>query len=205
MTHSIAASDQRYRGRPREFDMDEALDAAILVFRERGYNATSIADLRDATGLTAGSLYKAFKDKRGIFVAALDRYIAFREEALSRHLREAYTGRDKVLAMIRSYAEVSHGIEGRRGCMVVGGLTDVDTFDEALARRFHQALERIERKLVTFIEEGMADTSLAANLDAPSSARYLLCVVEGLRVLGKRGSRARDIEAVVKQAMRVLE
>lgn len=184
--------------------MDKVLDAAILVFRERGYNATSIADLRDATGLTAGSLYKAFKDKRGIFVAALDQYVASRDEALSHHLREARTGRDKVLAMILSYAEVSHGIEGRRGCMVLGGLTDVDTFDEALARRFHRALVRVEQKLVAFVEEGMDDASLPADLDAPSSARYLLCVVEGLRVLGKRGSRARDMDAVVKQAMRAL-
>jgi TetR/AcrR family transcriptional repressor of nem operon len=63
----------RVRGRPREFDMDDALDQAIRIFRERGYNATSIGDLTDAMGLASGSLYKAFKDKREMFLAAFDR------------------------------------------------------------------------------------------------------------------------------------
>ena len=71
---SSPALAARGRGRPREFDIDEALAKAILVFRERGYHATSIADLTAAMGLAAGSVYKAFKDKRAVFLAAFDRY-----------------------------------------------------------------------------------------------------------------------------------
>lgn len=204
MARSPTAFTQRQIGRPREFDMDQVLDAAVQVFRERGYNATSIADLRAAMGLTAGSLYKAFKDKRAIFVAALDRYIASREAALARCLSQAHTGRERILATLRSYADTAHDAEGRRGCMVLGGLTDIDTFDPALARRFHQALARTERRFVEFIEQGIRDGSLPNHLDAPSTARYLLCVVEGLRVLGKRGARADEINAVVDRAMHAL-
>src|SRR6218665_3263436 len=65
----------RSRGRPREFDRDEALDRAIRIFCQRGYHATSIGELGEAMGLTAGSIYKAFKDKRAVFLAALDRAI----------------------------------------------------------------------------------------------------------------------------------
>ena len=62
----------RPRGRPREFDMDKALDQAIRVFSEQGYHATSIGDLIDAMGLASGSIYKAFRDKRAVFLAAYD-------------------------------------------------------------------------------------------------------------------------------------
>ena len=205
MDTSITNAKSRPAGRPREFDMDQALDAALLVFRERGYNATSISDLRAAMGLTAGSLYKAFKDKRAIFIAALDRYIQSREAELARHLESARTGREKVLATLRCYGDVSHDVEGRRGCLVLGGLTDIDTFDAKLAHRFRQALSRIEQLFTGFIELGIQDGSLPDHLDVEMSARYLLCTVEGMRVLGKRGANAAEIEGIVLQAMRSLD
>ena len=68
----------RGRGRPREFDVEAALDAALRVFSERGYHAASISELTEAMGLAAGSVYKAFGDKRGIFLATFDRYRAVR-------------------------------------------------------------------------------------------------------------------------------
>ncbi|MDA4634974.1 TetR/AcrR family transcriptional regulator, partial [Escherichia coli] len=68
MTETIASDTMRGRGRPREFDMNEALDKALRVFSERGYHATSIGNLTDAMQLASGSVYKAFKDKRGVFL-----------------------------------------------------------------------------------------------------------------------------------------
>src|ERR1700733_16129953 len=73
----------RPRGRPREFDMDVALDQAIRVFCEQGYSATSIGDLIDAMGLASGSIYKAFRDKRAVFLAAFDRYVSLRNAQLA--------------------------------------------------------------------------------------------------------------------------
>ncbi|MGG2478048.1 TetR/AcrR family transcriptional regulator, partial [Rhizobium sp. BR5] len=66
--------EQRHRGRPREFDIERALDGAIRVFSRRGYHATSVGDLTDAMELAQGSLYKAFKDKKAIFIATMERY-----------------------------------------------------------------------------------------------------------------------------------
>ena len=64
------------RGRPREFDTDEAIKSAMGVFWSFGYHATSLPELLDATNLSRGSLYAAFGDKHGLFLRALDRYIA---------------------------------------------------------------------------------------------------------------------------------
>ena len=82
----------RLPGRPREFDTDAAIDSALLVFRERGYHATSIKELSDATGLTAGSLYKAFGSKNGLFLAAFDRYTRTRSAALRQRTEAARSG-----------------------------------------------------------------------------------------------------------------
>jgi AcrR family transcriptional regulator len=65
---------KRPMGRPRAFDVNRALDCAISVFRERGYDGTSVDALQAATGLTAGSIYKAFGSKRDLFAAAYERY-----------------------------------------------------------------------------------------------------------------------------------
>lgn len=115
----------RLPGRPREFDTDAAIDSALLVFRERGYHATSIKELSDATGLTAGSLYKAFGSKNGLFLAAFDRYTRTRSAALRQRTEAARSGRDKIAAVLRFYAESSHGPEGIRGCLVVASATEL--------------------------------------------------------------------------------
>lgn len=204
MKNETSPQASRQVGRPREFDMDAALDNALLAFRERGYNGTSISNLCEATGLTAGSLYKAFKDKRGIFMAALDRYIEVRNVALSRWLASARTGKEKIIATLNCYAEASSEREGQRGCLVVGGLTDIDTFDDGMAKRFRDALARIEQLFRDFLQLGIEDGSLHAELDIATTARYLLCMVEGLRVLGKPGASQADTAAIVAQAARVL-
>src|SRR6266403_5867536 len=93
---SSSVTVSRGRGRPREFDIDTALDKAARVFRERGYHATSIADLTEAMELASGSVYKAFKDKQAVFLATFEREGMKRGEALRRVLSVAKSGRDGI-------------------------------------------------------------------------------------------------------------
>ena len=140
---TLAPEDlSRSRGRPREFDMDAALDKALLVFSERGYHATSISELTEAMGLTSGSVYKAFKDKRGVFLAAFDRYRAIRRGKISESMVGAETGRDKLRALLGLYAVSSHGESGRRGCLVVGSANEISTFDPEAATPEHPELRQ---------------------------------------------------------------
>ena len=137
----ITTSYRRGPGRPRQFDMNMALDAAIVLFRERGYHATSLAELGSVMKLTVGSIYKAFTDKRAIFLAALDRYIDLRTVELKRRLEAERSGLDKLRAMLGFYAESSHGAEGRLGCMVVGSATELTLFDAEMAARVTASLK----------------------------------------------------------------
>ena len=104
----------RVRGRPREFDMDKALDRAIRVFCERGYHATSIGDLIDAMGIASGSIYKAFHDKRAVFLAAFDRYKSLRNDQVDQVVRTSKSGRERLRDVLAfDLARLNDGPLGR--------------------------------------------------------------------------------------------
>lgn len=199
-----AAKQPRAPGRPREFDMNVALDGAIQIFRERGYHATSVGDLGAAMELTAGSIYKAFADKRAVFVAALDRYIHLRNAQLQSRIDAELTGRDKVRAVLQFYAESAHGVEGKRGCLVAGSATDLATFDSEVAGRVVAALQRLETMLCRLIRLGQTDGSITSTLDSGASACALLSLIQGFRIVGKTGRSRAHMTAAADQAMRLL-
>lgn len=195
---------RRSRGRPREFDLDEAIDRALLLFRERGFHATSLNDLSAAMQLTPGSIYKAFDDKRSIFLAALDRYTA-RRDARSKQLVEAEsTGFDKLRALLDFYADAAHNDEGRRGCLVVGGVVELATLDPDMSVRVKAAFKRVEQSLLALVQLGQADGSVSSSVDAKATARTLLCVLQGMRLIGKTGRTRAEMRGVATQALRLL-
>ncbi|WP_407181129.1 TetR/AcrR family transcriptional regulator [Bradyrhizobium sp. STM 3562] len=192
-------------GRPREFDLDEALDKAIGTFSENGYHATSLGKLTAAMEIAEGSLYKAFGDKRGVFLAAFERYVVLRSERLAQELAGARSGRAKVRAVLATYAEYSHGKLGKRGCLVVGSAVDLASSDPEMAKRVVAVLAGHERRLVEFIREGREDGSISSHVDAGVTARLLLCVVQGMRVLGKTGRSREEMASLVDGALKLLD
>lgn len=184
--------------------MDVVLDQAVGVFCERGYHATSIGDLTAAMGLASGSVYKAFKDKRGVYLAALAHYKARGDARLHAALARAANGRERVQAALTYYAEASHGQHGRLGCMVINGAAELATFDDELARWVAVALRRNESLLATALRDGVADGSVPPHVDPAPTARLLLCLIQGMRVVGKTGGTRKDMLALVDIAMKTL-
>ncbi|MEM5399768.1 TetR/AcrR family transcriptional regulator [Paraburkholderia unamae] len=194
----------RSPGRPREFDLETVVDGAVRVFRERGYHATSVGDLSEATGLTAGSLYKAFGDKRGVFLAAFDHYVTTRNAELRHRLGKQSKASEKIRVIFLFYAESSHGSEGRRGCLVVSSATALATFDDEVATRIEAAMRRTEEMLRELLQQGQKDGSVAAEIHVPAMARTLLALLHGFRLIGKSGRTQRDMLAAADEAMRLL-
>ena len=202
---AFLSTESRGRGRPREFDMDAALDKSVRVFRERGYHATSIADLTQAMELASGSVYKAFKDKREVFLAAFDREGRTRREKLRQVLETANSGRDRISIALKFFAESSHGLEGKRGCLIVGTAAELATLDAGFARRVTAALRQSETLVRDLIRQGQADGSIPADIDSRITARLMLCLLQGMRVIGKTGRSRKEMMAVAEAAMRLLD
>jgi AcrR family transcriptional regulator len=184
--------------------MDTVLDSAVQVFRERGYHATSVGDLSEATGLTAGSLYKAFGDKRGVFLAAFAHYVEARNAALRRRLDRQSNGYEKIRAVLHFYAQSSHGSEGRRGCLVVSSATALATFDDEIGAQVEAAVRRTEDLLRRLLQQGQEDGSIARHTDVAATARVLLAVLQGFRLIGKAGRTRNDMVAAADQALKLL-
>lgn len=194
----------RTRGRPREFDLDTALDRAILYFREQGYHGVSIADLSAALQLSSGSIYKAFHNKQGLFTLALERYVHLRGEQIAEITAKAATGRDALRNVLAFYAESSSAREGRGGCLIVMAAVELASSDEQVRGRVARALQLNEQRLVRLIQTGQADGSIASQLDADRLAQMMLALMQGMRVLGKTGQTQEVMEAMVEQAMALL-
>jgi AcrR family transcriptional regulator len=192
-------------GRPREFDTEGALDRAITRFSEYGYHGTSISDLNACLVLTSGSIYKAWGDKRGLFLAALDRYMLLRGEAISACLAGENTGREKIEALLKHYAWLSGEAVGRTGCLVIETAVELALADAEVAALIAAQQHRREVQLLRLIEDAQRDGSVRSDLNAAMFAKMLLALQQGMRVLGKTGVRDEDMQGVVAELMRLLE
>ena len=106
--------------------------------------------------------------------------------------------------MLAYYADMSLGEDGRRGCLVVAAAAELSTFDPEMADLVAAALGRVEARLLGLVRLGQADGSIPSYLEAVVTAGALLCVLQGLRVVGKVGRTRAELMAVVEQALRVL-
>lgn len=195
----------RQRGRPREFDVDLAIDKAIGVFSERGYHATSVGDLTQAMELTQGSLYKAFKDKKDIYIAAVERYKLVQSRRFEAAVQTGRNGREKLLAGMNFYADACVGPSGGQGCLVVGAAADLASLDDDIARVVRGAIDARENILGRLVREGQADGSVSNTKDAAALAKTALCIIYGMRVVGKTGLTKAELSSVVDVAMKVFD
>ena len=191
------------RGRPREFQLEAVLDSAMLVFREKGFHATSMSDLSKAMQLTTGSIYKAFSDKNQLFTQVFSRYLSLRNSDLRSRLATCETGLSRLEALLVFYAESVRDIEGQRGCLVAGSAVELQTLDKDLADAVSEALMRNLNNIQLLIQQGQQDGSINAELNADATASLMLCIVLGMRVAGKI-PQTRPDESIVPLALKIL-
>ncbi len=180
------------------------MDAAISVFRRRGFHGASLSDLGQAMGLSPGSIYKAFADKRAIFRAALDRYITLRATELRAKLDRQPDGLARIRAFLDHYVVSATGLEGRAGCMVINAAVDASSEADAAARAA-SSLSDLESLLAGLIREGKRDGSIRPDLDDAATARMILSLVQGFRVVGKLGRERADLEPAAEQLILLLQ
>jgi len=187
--------------RTPEFDDDEVLDAALQAFWHKGYQATSLTDLLEATGLARQSLYNTFGDKRALFLASLRRYADIGIGRLS----EALEG-GSVRAAIRGvFEDALRCAERDQGCFLVNASTELLPRDPEVGRLVASAMGRQERAFADALRRGVREGELHLTpRRIAQTARFLVGALQGLRVMVKAtpGSPAlRDVVAVALRAI----
>ena len=190
--------------RPREFDEEAVLDAAVQCFWEHGYEATSVRDLIEKTGITGASLYNAFGDKRALYQRALDRYV---EDSVVDRIRrcEALAPREAIGAFFDEIVRRSLADRQHKGCMLVNAALDVAPNDLGFQRIVAAVLIRVEQFFLGRIEAGQADHTITRSLAAKTLARHLLGVLMGVRVLARVRPERALLDGVVSGALALLD
>jgi TetR/AcrR family transcriptional repressor of nem operon len=189
--------------RPRTFDEDRAIDAAIRVFWASGYKATSTQDLCEATGLGRSSIYNTFSSKRDLFDRALRRYMDSSTEIQLELIQDAELPiRERVRRILWAAIEPDPGAPA--GCFVVNTLVELGPTHPDITELLNRDHAVKLAALTTAIRAAQVTGEVDADQDAAALADYVFTVLTGLRVAARRGSPAACQQAVAEAALRAI-
>ncbi len=186
--------------RPVAFDRAYVLQQAINVFWLKGYKATSIKNLVDATGLQPGSLYAAFGDKRGLFLAALDAYFADMRKTILTVLHGNMPPLDRLRAFFAELVRQSCDDPERKGCLLINTLSEIPLQDTEINSRLQRMFAEVERELNGLLAEAIRNGDLPEQ-DAEALAKYLVAGIFGLRIFNKMQPDPRSLEDVADRLL----
>jgi TetR/AcrR family transcriptional repressor of nem operon len=200
---SRTTQDDRARlPRPREFDEDTALEAAMRRFWAAGYTATSVRDLGDAMRLGPASVYNTFGDKRTLFTRCLDRYLDANMRARIARVEKTLPPRQAIEAFLAEIVERS--LESRLGCLLANAALEVAPHDPDIADIVAERMDELEAFFRRCVRAGQRDGSISSDADAADVARLLLTTVMGLRVLARGHPKRSVLEGAARAALSVL-
>jgi AcrR family transcriptional regulator len=191
----------RVMGRPREFDLERALDHAIEVFWRNGYEGTSISDLTEAMGINPPSLYAAFGNKEQLFRKALERYVEGPACYVKESLAEP-TARQVVESLFRGGIEMLTNPKYPSGCFAVQSALACG--DEASGVRDELSVRRktLELALRRRFQEAVKARDLPAKTDAAALAGFVSAVIHGMAVQAAGGAKRKDLKRVAELALK---
>jgi AcrR family transcriptional regulator len=191
-------------GRPRGFDEDAALEAAMRAFWEKSYEGASIADLTEAMGINRSSMYAAFGDKESIFHRVMERY----REGPMTYIRQALAEpslREVVAGLIRGTAEFLSTPGNPRGCLSIQGALACGTAAEPVKQSIIDWRKSGEAALKKRLQQAQSEGELAAGIQPADFARYMSSVMAGLGVQAANGATRAELRRVAEIALRCIE
>jgi len=188
-------------GRPREFDVDKALDLALQVFWRKGYEGASMADLTETMGITKPSLYSAFGNKEELFRKALDRYVdgpgGYFQVALAKP-----TVRAVVEHLLFESADAVTDPNHPPGCLAVQGALSCGDAAESIKQELMSRRAKGELDLRQRFERAIAEGDLPPGSDAADLAAYLSAILQGMAVQAAGGTTREQLRKIAEMALR---
>lgn len=183
-------------GRPKEFDVDEAVDAATQAFRERGYEATSTQDLCDATGLCRSSIYHTFGSKRELFERSLTRFTEQQTADLVELLHSDRPVPERLHALFDAVIAA-----GPDGCFTVNAMVELAGRDDELTACARRGMTSLRDELRCAIEAGQAAGEIRTGASAGELADFVQTTIAGLQVLARGGADRRTMRHAATVAL----
>jgi AcrR family transcriptional regulator len=196
---SLDCVPARSRGRPRAFDRDAALNAAMRIFWTRGYEATSISDLTDALGIGSTSLYAAFGSKDELYAEALTLYCTSFEHLVFGRFRTAATARAAAAAFLRDSAAAMTGADADlpHGCMATLAFDGHSELYEVMRSTRASGAAILKRRF----DDAVAQGELRSTVDTVKLSSFVQTVQSGMAIRARDGASRAELEAVAEMAM----
>jgi len=204
MVQKYRGAAPRPRGRPREYDPDDALRRAVEVFWKTGYSATSLDTIAAATGMNRPSLYAAFGDKRALYLKALAHY----QSLAATELREIFAG-DGPLGetLMRVYeAALRLYLSGgqARGCFAIGTATSEAVADSQIRAMLAEGTRRLDRAFEARIKAAQQAGEIPPEADASALASLASATLHTIAIRARAGVSREELVAIARKAVAVI-
>ncbi len=183
----------------KQFDIDETLERAMQVFWRQGYRATSVKDLVSAMGIHPGSLYPVYGNKRALFIRALRHYEAMFLSRFDDYARE-HSPRHAIIAIFEDIVADAMRNPDYSGCLLANTTLELAPHDAEVARIVATGQGKTERFFLDRIRAGQASKEIPVSVSPTQTARVLLGLLNGLRVLARGKPERPVLQALVRHA-----
>lgn len=191
--------------RPREFDEQNAVDAALRLFWSKGYQAASMNDLMDAMGLSRSSFYESFGTKRDVLLVALRRYGASSMTGLIEPLLRPGAGRAEIEETFARMVKHVTGPEGQRGCFVNNCLAELAPHDPEVLEASVAVRDHLRDAIAAAVATGQASGAIG-RLEKPLAlARFLVNALSGINLAAKSKPTRAMLQDIVRVTLRALD
>jgi TetR/AcrR family transcriptional repressor of nem operon len=188
----------------KSFDEDEAVGKAMKVFWEKGFEPASMANLIAGTGITRGSLYNAFGGKEQLFVKALLKYDKDNRRALLAELEAMDDPIRAIAALFDGIVAETVADPEKKGCFLVNTAAEIATHGEEVNRIIRNGLRELEAFLRRSLEVAQVRKQIPDSLDPEATAKGLMAMIVGIRVLGRGVFDEAALKEIATQAQRLL-
>lgn len=194
-------------GRPRQFERDKALAAAMQVFWLKGYEAASVQVLLDAMGINRGSMYDSFGDKHDLFIKAIEHYGRTVMQKVYDTLEASGSPLAAISKLMHQWTRTATGTDRKlcRGCLVGNTVVELAPRDAQVARLARSMLATLEKSIQRTLQRAVEAGELARSANTRAQARFLTSTLQGLMVMAKAGAgpaELRDITTVSLAALK---
>ena len=189
----------------KQYNETEVLDRAMHAFWARGYADTSIGDLIKATGINRGSLYAAYDGKRSLFIAALRHYDKLHRSEFLARIVKTHAPEDAIIALFDVAAKATGRGEKPPGCLLINTAIELSPHDAEIAGLIQSSFNEVENFFCRMIESAKRNRTMSPSIPPRETAKALLGLFLGLRVLARSNADETTRRAIVAQAKRMLD
>lgn len=192
-------------GRPLQFNPDTALNAAVDLFWEKGYSASSLQDILQATRLSKSSLYQTFGNKHKLFEMSVNQYKQNTLSDLQQMLEQSSSGFEFISQLFFNVTKEIRGKNAQRGCLIMNTASEFSQSDPVIAKLVKQAKAAFTDMFEQAIKQAQVEKDIPADKDPKVLAAYLVSSLSGLKTVVKAGADSKEVNSIIEVALSALK